>query len=209
MFFEPHKRDKSVLPHDPFKALIVPRPIGWVSTMSQQGQVNLAPYSFFNAFSTEPPLVGFCSEGAKDSLTFAKDGGEFVWNMANWDLRDQMSLTSAPLPRGESEFDHAGLATAPSQLVRPPRVAASPASMECKVTDIYQFKDMDGQGTPRFLVVGQVVMIHVDDRYIRDGMIQVTEMKPLARCGYQDYIVMDEVFQMKRPPGGGNQAAGG
>jgi flavin reductase (DIM6/NTAB) family NADH-FMN oxidoreductase RutF len=81
--------------------------------------------------------------------------------------------------------------------------------MECKVTDIYQFKDMDGQGTPRFLVVGQVVMIHVDDRYIRDGMIQITEMKPLARCGYQDYIVMDEVFQMKRPPGGGNQAAGG
>lgn len=209
MFFQPHERDKNVLRHDPFKALIAPRPIGWVSTMNRQGEVNLAPYSFFNAFSTEPPLVGFCSEGPKDSVTFARETGEFVWNMANWDLREHMNATSAPLPRGASEFVHAGLETAPSQMVRPPRVAASPAAMECRVCDIYQLRDASGEATPRFLTIGEVVMIHIDDRYVRDGMIQVVEMKPLARCGYQDFTVLDSVFAMKRPEGGGNTAAGG
>ncbi len=209
LFFEPHLRDKSVLAHDPFKALIAPRPIGWISTMDKAGQVNLAPYSFFNAFSSEPPLIGFCSEGAKDSLSFARDGGEFVWNLATYDLRNEMSLSSAPLPRGDSEFVHAGLETAPSQLVRPPRVAISPAAMECKLTQIIQLKDMDGKDMPRFLVLGQVVMIHIADRYVRDGMIHVTEMKPLARCGYQDYTVLDEVFALKRPAGGGNSVGGG
>ncbi len=209
MFFEPHLRDKSVLKHDPFKALIAPRPIGWVSTMNKVGQVNLAPYSFFNAFSSEPPIVGFCSEGEKDSLTFARDGGEFVWNMANWDLLHQMSATSAPLPRGESEFVHAGLETAPCQMVRPPRVAASPASLECKVTQIVQLTDMNGKNVPRIMVFGQVVMIHIDERYVRDGMIHITEMKPLARCGYQDYMVLDKVFPLRRPEGAGNSVGGG
>jgi flavin reductase (DIM6/NTAB) family NADH-FMN oxidoreductase RutF len=209
LFFRPSERDKRILTHDPFKALIAPRPIGWVSTMNEVGEVNLAPYSFFNAFSTEPPLVGFCSEGAKDSVTFARAGGEFVWNMATWGLREQMNETSAPLARGSSEFVHAGLATAPSQLVRPPRVAASPAAMECRVCDIFQLRDAAGEPTPRFLTIGEVVMIHVDDRYVRDGLIQVTEMKPLARCGYQDYTVLESVFAMKRPAGAGNTAAGG
>lgn len=154
MFFEPRLRDKSVMRHDPFKALIAPRPVGWVSTMDKEGRVNLAPYSFFNAFSSEPPIVGFCSEGAKDSLTFAREGGEFVWNMATWDLRDEMNATSAPLERGQSEFAHAGLETAPSRLVRPPRVKASPAHLECKVVDIFQLRDVNGEPVPRFLVMG-------------------------------------------------------
>ena len=209
MFFEPRLRDKSVMRHDPFKALIAPRPVGWVSTMDREGRVNLAPYSFFNAFSSEPPIVGFCSEGAKDSLTFAREGGEFVWNMATWDLRDEMNATSAPLERGHSEFAHAGLETAPSRLVRPPRVKASPAHLECKVVDIFQLRDVNGEPVPRFLVMGQAIGIHIDDRFIEKGVVQITKMKPIARCGYQDYTVLNEVFALKRPEGAGNAGAGG
>ena len=209
MFFEPHLRDKSTMPWDPFKALIVPRPVGWVSTMNKAGAVNLAPFSFFNAFSTEPPIIGFCGEGRKDSVAFAEEGQEFVWNMATYELRLAMSETSAPLPPGESEFIHAGLATAPSRLVRPPRVAASPAAMEAKVLDIIQMRNLDGEKVPRFLVLGQVVGIHIDDQFVQDGIIQIPQMQPIARCGYQDYAVVDKVFTMKRPAGGGNRAGGG
>jgi flavin reductase (DIM6/NTAB) family NADH-FMN oxidoreductase RutF len=127
MFYEPDKRDRSLLPHDPFKALISPRPVGWISTCGTNGEINLAPYSFFNAFSGAPPIVGFCSEGFKDSAYLAKESGEFVWNCASYDLRDQMNATSAPLPRGSSEFVHAGLEMADCVLVKAPRVKASPA----------------------------------------------------------------------------------
>ena len=209
MFFEPHLRDRNVMRHDPFKALIAPRPVGWVSTMDKDGRVNLAPYSFFNAFSSEPPIIGFCSEGAKDSLTFARESGEFVWNMATWDLRNQMSETSAPLDRGSSEFTHAGLETAPSNLVRPPRVKASPAHLECKVVDIFQLRDVTGAHISRFLVMGQAIGIHIDDNYIENGLVQITKMKPISRCGYQDYTVLDKVFAIKRPDGAGNKDAGG
>jgi len=209
MFFEPKSRDKTLLPHDPFKALIAPRPVGWISSMDREGRVNLAPYSFFNAFSGAPPLVGFCSEGEKDSMTFARDSGEFVWNMATYDLRWQMSESSAPLGRGESEFTHTGLTMAPSQLVRAPRVKESPAQLECKVTEIIQLRDMEGNLTPRFLVMGQVIGIHIDDDCIEDGIVQITHMKPIARCGYQDYSVLDQVFSIKRPAGAGNTEAGG
>jgi flavin reductase (DIM6/NTAB) family NADH-FMN oxidoreductase RutF len=209
MFFEPKSRDKTLLPHDPFKALIAPRPVGWISSMDREGRVNLAPYSFFNAFSGAPPLVGFCSEGEKDSMTFARDSGEFVWNMATYDLRWQMSESSAPLGRGESEFTHTGLTMAPSQLVRAPRVKESPAQLECKVTEIIQLHDMEGNQTPRFLVMGQVIGIHIDDDCIEDGIVQITRMKPIARCGYQDYSVLDQVFSIKRPAGAGNTEAGG
>ena len=121
IFFEPQSRDRSIFPHDPFKALVAPRPIGWISTVSAAGELNLAPYSYFNAFSSNPPIVGFSSEGDKDSSTFAMETGEFVWSMATWDLRDQMNATAASLARGESEFAHARLEPAPSRLVRPPR----------------------------------------------------------------------------------------
>ncbi len=209
IFYEPHARDRNLLPHDPFKALISPRPVGWISTVSPQGEVNLAPYSFFNAFSGAPPLVGFSSEGFKDSASFAQESGEFVWNLASYDLRFEMNATSAPLPRGASEFEHAGLATAPSKIVKAPRVAASPASLECKVTQVVRLNDMTGAQTDRYLVLGQVVGVHLDEKYLRDGIMDITLMKPIARCGYQDYAVVDKVFSVKRPAGAGNQSGGG
>ncbi|RZK86878.1 MAG: flavin reductase family protein, partial [Methylobacterium sp.] len=120
------------LPHNPLKALVAPRPIGWISAMSRDGAVNLAPYSYFNAVAAGPDMVMFSSSGRKDAMTFAEEGGEFVCNIATYDLREAVNATSAPLPRGESEFAYAGLTPAPSRKVRPPRVAESPAALECK-----------------------------------------------------------------------------
>src|SRR3954465_11830520 len=133
LFYEPASRARAVPPPDPFKAIVVPRPIGWVSTIGPDGELNLAPYSFFNAIGENPPMVAFSSSGAKHSSTFAGGAGEFVWNLATWDLREQMNLTSAKLPQGESEFEHARLEAASSRLVAPPRVAASPCALECRV----------------------------------------------------------------------------
>jgi flavin reductase (DIM6/NTAB) family NADH-FMN oxidoreductase RutF len=200
LFYEPHLRDTGVLPHDPFKAIIAPRPIGWVSTLSADGAVNLAPYSFFNAISGAPPMIAFSSEGLKDSATFAGQTREFVWNMPTWDLREAMNASSASLERGVNEFDHAGLEMAPSRIVAPPRVAASPCSLECKVTQTLTLTDIDGNRTDRHLVIGQVVGVHLDERYVKDGILDVAEMKPIARCGYvADYTVLDKLFQMQRP----------
>jgi flavin reductase (DIM6/NTAB) family NADH-FMN oxidoreductase RutF len=200
LFYEPHLRDTSLLPHDPFKAAIAPRPIGWVSTVSAGGAVNLAPYSFFNAVSGAPPMIAFSSEGMKDSASFAAQTREFVWNMPTWDLREAMNATSASLPRGDNEFAHAGLEMAPSRLVTPPRVAASPCALECKVTDTVTLTDLDGRRTDRHLVIGQVVGVHLDERYIADGILDVAAIRPIARCGYAaDYTVLDSLFQMQRP----------
>jgi flavin reductase (DIM6/NTAB) family NADH-FMN oxidoreductase RutF len=200
LFYEPHLRDTSLLPHDPFKAAIAPRPIGWVSTVSAEGALNLAPYSFFNAVSGAPPMIAFSSEGMKDSASFAAQTREFVWNMPTWDLREAMNATSASLPRGDNEFAHAGLEMAPSRLVTPPRVAASPCALECKVTDTVTLTDLDGRPTDRHLVIGQVVGVHLDERYIADGILDVAAIRPIARCGYAaDYTVLDSLFQMQRP----------
>ncbi len=209
IFFEPHKRDRAMFPWDPFKAMIAPRPVGWISSRDREGRVNLAPYSFFNAFSGEPPIVGFCSEGLKDSAAFALDSGEFCWNMATYDLREKMNMTSAPLERGSSEFVHAGLEIAPCTLVKAPRVAASPCALECKVTQHVRLVDKDGNMTERYLVLGQVIGLHVDERYVKDGMLDILAIKPIARCGYQDYTAIDRLFPIKRPEGAGNAAAGG
>ncbi|MBV1702053.1 MAG: flavin reductase family protein [Hyphomicrobiales bacterium] len=202
MYYPAERRDTQLLPHDPLKALIAPRPVGWVSTISASGQVNLAPYSFFNAFSTRPMILGFSSEGAKDSATFARETGEFVWNMASFDLRLAMNATSAPLPRGISEFDHAGLTAAPSMRVRPPRVGESPASLECKVTDIIDLKSISGERVNCFLVLGEVVGVHIQDQFIQNGRVMTAAMQPLARCGYMDYAVANATFELERPPGG-------
>jgi len=201
VFYEPHLRDRSLLPHDPFKAAIAPRPIGWVSTLSADGAVNLAPYSFFNAVCGAPPMIAFSSEGMKDSAAFAMQTGEFVWNMPTWDLREAMNATSASFARGENEFDHAGLEMAPSRMVSPPRVAATPCALECKVTNTMNLSDVDGNETDRHLVVGQVVGVHLDERYIDEhGILDVAAMRPIARCGYTaDYTVLDRLFQMERP----------
>jgi flavin reductase (DIM6/NTAB) family NADH-FMN oxidoreductase RutF len=201
IFYEPQARDRELLPHDPFKALVAPRPIGWVSTLAANGDVNLAPYSFFNAIGEGPPMLGFSSSGFKDSATFAGELREFVWNLVTYDLREAMNETSARLPRGHSEFAHAGLEMAPSRLVAPPRVAASPCAMECKVVHAVELPDVDGNPAGQFLVVGQVVGVHLDEAFIRDdGRVDTAALRPIARCGYLgDYAVVDSTFEMLRP----------
>jgi flavin reductase (DIM6/NTAB) family NADH-FMN oxidoreductase RutF len=203
VFYETQRRDKNLLPRDPFKAIVAPRPIGWISTRSRDGLVNLAPYSFFNAFSSVPPIVGFSSEGAKDSAAFARESGEFVANLATLDLMDEMSQTSAPLPRGSSEFTHAGLTMAESRIVKAPRVAEAHAAMECKLTEIVVLKDAAGMALENYLVLGEVVAFHVDERYVRDGRFDTAAAQALARCGYQDYAFVDKVLTLARPVGGG------
>ena len=207
MFYETAKRDRTLLPHDPFKAIVTPRPIGWISTRNNAGAINLAPYSFFNGFSSQPPIVGFSSEGAKDSLAFAQESGEFVANLASFDLMRQVSLTSAPLARGSNEFDHAGLSMAACQIVRAPRVAQCHAAMECKLTEIVTLKNASGRPTNCHLVIGEVVAFHIDDDYIRDGRFDTAKAQPLARCGYQDYAYVDKLIELARPPGGGEAVA--
>jgi flavin reductase (DIM6/NTAB) family NADH-FMN oxidoreductase RutF len=199
IFFEPHNRDRTLFPHDPFKALVVPRPIGWISTVSAQGEVNLAPYSYFNAFSSSPPIVGFSSEGDKDSSTFAMETGEFVWSMATWELREPMNASAASLARGQNEFQHARLDTAASRLVKPPRVAASPAAFECRVTELVKLKDIDGVDSGRRLVLGRVVGFHIDERFVKAGRVDSAAMRPIARGGYDEYSVVERVFSMPRP----------
>jgi flavin reductase (DIM6/NTAB) family NADH-FMN oxidoreductase RutF len=199
LFYEPKRRDKGALPHDPFKALIAPRPIGWVTTMSGTGALNLAPYSFFNAFSSMPPIIGFSSEGRKDSVTFVEETREFVWNMPTYELRDQMNATSASLPRGDSEFAYADLTTAPSKRVRPPRVAESPCAMECRLIEIIRLRDSEGVSLDSHLVLGEVVCVYIDDRFIQDGRVDTAALRPIARCGYSDYAVVDKLFALRRP----------
>ena len=199
LFFEPDQRDRTLLPHDPFKAMVIPRPVGWISTMSRSGALNLAPYSYFNGFSSTPRIVGFSSEGDKDSSAFAEETGEFVWSMATYELREQMNATATPLPRGQSEFDHARLETAPSRLVKPPRVLGSPAAMECRVTQVLRLKDLAGATLQRVLVLGQVIGMHIDERFVRDGRLDAAAMRPIARCGYDEYSVVERVFSMPRP----------
>ena len=199
MFYEAQARDRALLPHDPLKAIVAPRPVGWVSTVNLKGDVNLAPYSFFNAFSSAPMILGFSSEGAKDSATYASETGEFVWNLASFALRDAMNASSASLARGMSEFEHAGLERAPSRLVKPPRVAAAPAALECKVTAIIELRDIESRPINSFLVLGQVIGVHIDDRFIKNGRVDTAAMQPLARCGYADYAVVDRVFSLVRP----------
>ena len=203
MFYETRARDRSVLPHDPFKAIVAPRPIGWISTRATDGRINLAPYSFFNAFSTSPPVVGFSSEGYKDSATFAVESGEFVANLASFDLMHAMSETSAPLPRGQSEFGHAGLTMAPCRLVKAPRVAEAHASMECKVSEVVRLKGHKGETLDNYLVIGEVVAFHIDEAYIKNGRVDTAGAKPIARCGYQDYSVLENLIALARPPGAG------
>jgi flavin reductase (DIM6/NTAB) family NADH-FMN oxidoreductase RutF len=209
IFFEPGNRDRKLFPHDPFKGVIVPRPIGWISTMSEGGALNLAPYSFFNGVLSWPQIVAFASESQKDSATFAIETGEFVWSMATWDLRDKMNLTSAGLPRGESEFAYAHIATAPSKLVRAPRVAGSPAALECKVTQVVRLLNINGEETPGLLVLGQVIGMHIDERFMKNGRFDLAAAKPIARCGYDEYTVVERVFSLKRPESGGNSFGGG
>jgi len=197
MFYEPAKGHG--LPHDPSKAIVAPRPIGWISTIDKEGKINLAPYSFFNAFSTKPFIVWFSSEGEKDSATFAEETGEFVANLVSRDLAQKMNRTAVDAPRGVSEFGYADLAMAPSRLVAPPRVAEAPAALECRVTEIIRPRGLDGTQTSAVVVAGEVVGVHIDDAYLKDGMFDIVRAGNVARLGYMDYASIDEIFSMRRP----------
>jgi flavin reductase (DIM6/NTAB) family NADH-FMN oxidoreductase RutF len=174
MFYEPRKKNHG-LPHDPYTAIVGPRPIGWISSMNSKGEINLAPYSFFNSVSSDPPMVMFASDGRKDTLEFVEETKEFVCNLAVWDLRDQMKETSWTHPRGVNEMEAAGLEAAPSILVKPPRVSASPCALECKWLQTVQLIDIDGNPARRFIVFGQVVGIHIDERFIKDGLLDTAD----------------------------------
>ncbi len=185
--------------NDPFKALVAPRPIGWISSMSSNGVVNLAPYSFFNAMSDNPHYVVFGSAGRKDSITNIVDTGEFVCNMATWELREKMNQSSAPVASGVDEFELAGLEKAACRNVSVPRVAASPVALECILNQVVTLKARDGKKVQSEVIFGEVVGIHISDDVIVNGMLDISLIRPLARLGYMDYAIVEEVFPMKRP----------
>ena len=203
MFYEPDKRDHG-LPHDPFKNLVVPRPIGWISTLDPDGRPNLAPYSFFNAVASEPPCVLFAAslrsrEGErKDSQLNAERTGEFVVNLATYAQREAMNRSSASLAAGDSEFAAAGLDTLPSRLVRPPRVKGAPVHLECTYLRTVELP-CTRPGQANFVVFGRVVGIHIDDELIVDGLVDIARARPIARLGYMDYSTVETVFRMDRP----------
>ncbi|MGI9353368.1 MAG: flavin reductase family protein [Rhizobiaceae bacterium] len=199
MFYQPENRNKNLLPHDPFKAIVAPRPIGWISTLSDDGVANLAPYSFFNAVGGMPPMIMFSSEGYKDTAKNAAATGEFVFNYASKVLEDEMNHSSLPAPAGVSEFDHCLIERADCLIVSPPRVAKAYASLECRVTSILETVDVTGEKTGAVIVVGQVLGIHIDEAVIRDGRFDVTLADPVTRLGYLDFGYSHGLHEMPRP----------
>lgn len=197
MFYEPRKGHG--LPHDPFKAIVAPRPIGWISTRRADGTFNLAPYSFFNALSSNPPLVWFSSEGEKDSASIARETREFVVNLAVRGLAEEMNTSAIDSPPGVNEFEIAGLTAAACEHVACPRVAEAPAALECKVTDVQEPRDLEGNHAGVFVVIGEVVGIHIDDSMLTDGLFDTAKAQNLARLGYMDYAAVTETFAMRRP----------
>jgi flavin reductase (DIM6/NTAB) family NADH-FMN oxidoreductase RutF len=197
MFYE--TKDGHGLPHDPFRNLVAPRPIGWISTLSAQGVANLAPYSFFNAVCGTPPIVTFASEGLKDSAANALATGEFAVNVANRAMAEAMNATSARVASDIDEFKLAGLKPEACHLIAPPRVSGAPATLECKVIGSYDLVGLDGSMTDRRLVFGQVVAVHIDDRYLREGRFDIVKAGTIARLGYRDYTQVTEIFTMMPP----------
>lgn len=206
MFYDTRVGDHG-LPHNPFKACVVPRPIGWITSVDEAGRVNLAPYSFFNGVAGDPPVVMFAPggrkadgppDGAKDSLANVERTKEFVCNVVTWDLRAAMNQTSAPAPAGVNEAEAAGLEMIPSTLVAPPRVKASPIHMECTYLQTVDLPS-DDPTARNAVVFGQVIGLHIDEAVLTDGLVDMAKLKPIARLGYMDYTRVDEVFAMSRP----------
>lgn len=188
------------LPHDPFKAIVAPRPIGWISTQDRQGRVNLAPYSFYNAMGDNPPIVGFSSGGRKDSIRNIEETGEFVANLATKALAEAMNQTSAAVPHDVDEMVMAGLTPAPCRVVAAPRVAESPAALECKLLQIVHIHDLNGKPLEQYLALGQVVGVHIAHAYLKNGIFDLPAAQPIMRAGYQhDYVEVSGIFQMVRP----------
>lgn len=194
MFYRP--QDGHGLPHNPFTAIITPRPIGWISTRGKAGD-NLAPYSFFNGVAYAPPQVMFASTGFKDSVRNVQESSVFAVNIVGYDAREAMNLTSDGYPAGVDEFEHAGVAKAECRTIACPRAADAPATFECRMTQIVTLRGKDN-----FLILGEVTGVHLRDDCVVDGRFDVTRFQPLARSGYRDYAVVREVFEMIRPDGG-------
>jgi flavin reductase (DIM6/NTAB) family NADH-FMN oxidoreductase RutF len=191
---EPHN-----LAHDPTTSLVVPRPIGWITTISPAGIVNLAPYSYFNLIASQPPFVMFSSNTRKHTQNNAQNGGEFVFNLATYALRTEMNITGGDYPDGVSEPDLAKLAMAPSRVVKPPRVANSPVALECIYSQTVELTSSTGKKHDYEMVIGEVVNVHIDDAVIVDNMIDMARVRPIARLGYRgDYSVVDNIFEMRR-----------
>ena len=198
MFYDP-RTEPHGLAHTPINALVCPRPIGWITTLTAAGGVNLAPYSFFNLVSGYPPMVMFSAQEDKHSQANAEATGEFVYNLATWELREVMNASSAEFGPAESEPEQLGLEMLPSRKVKPPRVARSPVHFECKYLQTVELFGSDGKRNRSSIVIGEVVGIHIDESLIADGMVDITKARPIARLGYMDYCVVDEVFEMMRP----------
>jgi flavin reductase (DIM6/NTAB) family NADH-FMN oxidoreductase RutF len=202
MFYRPEE------PHglrgDPLNAIVVPRPIGWISSLDADGRANLAPYSFFNAVAYRPPQVMFSATGPhqqgglKDSVANIAATGEFVVNLATWDLREAMNASSIAAPHGDDEFGRAGLTKAPSVVVRPPRVAESPAHLECVLSRIVEL-ECPAPDRPNRMVIGRVVGVHIADTVLRERALDVALLDPIARLGYDQYARVREAFRMTRP----------
>lgn len=199
-FYEP--RHGHALPHDPFNAIVGPRPIGWISTRGADGALNLAPYSFFNAFNYTPPIIGFASIGWKDSVRNIDATGEFAWNLATRTLAERMNQTCAAVPPEVDEFTLAGLTPAPSRLIAPPRVQESPVSFECRLSQLIQLQRADGEKVATWLVLGEVVGVHIDRALLRDGVYDTAAAAPILRGGGPaDYFSIgpEQLFRMFRP----------
>ena len=200
-----HSYDPKVghgLKHDPLNAIVAPRPIGWISTISAQGVRNLAPYSFFNAFNYRPPIIGFSSTSWKDSVRNIEETGQFVWNLATRPLAQAVNISSATVAEDVDEFDLAGLTPAASQRVAPPRVAESPVAFECRLTQLIRLTDVEGAPVDAWLTLGEVVMVHIDQALLVDGVYDTVAADPILRGGGSaDYFTVDETqkFQMRRP----------
>lgn len=198
MFYEP--KDGHPFARDPFKALVAPRPIGWIATRSHDGAENLAPYSFFNAVSDDPMIVMFSSGGEKDSLTFARESGCFVAHSVSEAMFDAMNQSSATYPRGVSEIAATGLKAVDAEKVNAPRLVDAPSALECVVTQIERPVDRDGQPSAYWMVFGEVVGVHIHRGYVNEeGRFDSTKAALMARCGYLDYAVADHIVAKKRP----------
>ncbi|MCS2158345.1 flavin reductase family protein [Scandinavium sp. H11S7] len=199
-FYQPS--DGHGLPHDPLNAIIGPRPIGWIASVDAHGKRNLAPYSFFNCFNYRPPIIGFASSGWKDSVQNIVETREFVWNLTTLDLASAMNETSASLAHGEDEFVRAGLTPVESRLVRAPRVAESPVNFECRLSQCIQLTGADGTAVDTWLVLGEVVAVHIDESLLENGIYQTAKARPVLRAGGPSaYYSIDESqrFDLIRP----------
>ena len=203
MFYQPGKTNHG-LPHDPFKSCVIPRPIGWISSLAPDGVANLAPFSQFQNLTFDPPYVMFAANQKvagthKDSAYNAEQTGEFVWNMATYDLREAVNISGMEVPADTDEFDLAGVTKAPSHLIKPPRVAESPINFECSYHSTLRLPGNKGLGSVD-IVIGKVLAIHIsDDVLTADGLIDVLKIRPIARLGYYDYTSIESVFRMEIP----------